>query len=291
MLSPRLRNILSRARNAVFRDTPDARARRMAVINRVSSTPVTGDGPIVSLTTHGPRVKRVYVTIETIARGIVRPSRLVLWLDDPNVASRPPRSIRRLQRRGLEVRVSENFGPHTKYFPYLLSREEFGEALVTADDDMLYPIDWLSGLVAASESHPDDILCHRARRVQLQGGVIAPYLTWPLVGSTEASPLNFATGVSGVLYPPRFLAELKSLGDGFLERCPRADDVWLHWAAVCSGRSVRQIELEAKNFPTVPETQREAALQDENVLSGGNDLQIAATYTPDAVRRLLTAEG
>lgn len=289
MPTHRLRKIVEAAREAVFGDGPIARTRRMAVVNRISSAPVTGHGPVVSLTTHGRRVKRVYVTIEAIARGTVKPSRLVLWMDDRAVVARPPRTLRRLQRRGLEIRLSENFGPHTKYFPYLLSREEFGEALVTADDDMLYPITWLAGLIRASERHPDEILCYRARRLQLVDGTIGPYLTWPLVGSTEASSLNFATGVSGVLYPPRFLEELKSFGDEFLDRCPRADDVWLHWAAVSCGRSVRQIEVDAKNFPTVPQTQQGAALQDENVLGGGNDVQIAATYTPEAVRRLLTA--
>lgn len=284
----RLRSLITRARNAVLGDGALARARRMALLNRLSTASVNGDGPVVSLTTHGARVKRVYVTIETIARGIVKPSQLILWLDDPKVAARPPRTLRRLQRRGLELRVSQNYGPHTKYFPYVFEREQFERALVTADDDMLYPITWLAGLAAANEAHPDEILCYRARRMQVADGAIAPYLTWPLVGTTEASPLNFATGVSGALYPPRFLAQLKSLGDGFREKCPRADDVWLHWAAVSVGRSVRQIESEAKNFPTVPRTQ-ERALQDANVLGGGNDAQIAATYTPQSIHALLRA--
>ncbi|MFD4423039.1 hypothetical protein ACFWN7_16260 [Agromyces sp. NPDC058484] len=283
-----LRTLIDTMRGIVLGDGASARSRRMALLNRVTRTPVTGDGPVVSLTTHGDRVRRVHMTIETIARGAVRPAELVLWLDDPAVVARPPRTLRRLQRRGLQVRLSQNYGPHTKYYPYLLAREAFDRPLVTADDDMLYPVAWLADLADAHRTHPDEVLCHRARRVQLRDGRIEPYLTWPLVGSTEPSPLNFATGVSGALYPPRFLIELKSLGSGFLDACPRADDVWLHWAAVRAGYSIRQIDPEAKNYPTVPQTQDDA-LQDDNVLGGGNDAQIAATYTGSVIRDLLGA--
>lgn len=283
-----LRTLIDAPLGFILGDGERARARRMAILNRVSRSPVTGDGPVVSLTTHGERIRQVHVTIETIARGTLKPSEMVLWLDDPATVARLPRPLKRLQRRGLSVRVSKNFGPHTKYYPYLLAHDSFDRPLVTADDDMLYPITWLAGLADASAIHPDEILCYRARRVQLQDGRLAPYLTWPLVGSTEPSMLNFATGVSGALYPPRFLAQLKTLGHVFLERCPRADDIWLHWAAVHTGRMVRQIETEAKNFPTVPQTQA-GALQDDNVLGGGNDAQIAATYTESTLRALQEA--
>ncbi|WP_306893048.1 hypothetical protein [Agromyces albus] len=55
-----------------------------------------------------------------------------------------------------------------------------------------------------------------------------------------------------------------------------------------TGNTVRQIEAEAKNFPTVPQTQGQA-LQDLNVLGGANDAHIAATYTESAIRRLQEA--
>ncbi|WP_306893047.1 hypothetical protein [Agromyces albus] len=119
----------------------------------------------MSLTTHGDRVRRVHLTIETIGRGTVKPSEIFLWLDEPEVVARPPRTIKRLQRRGLSLRLSKNFGPHTKYYPYLLAHDSFDRPLVTADDDMLYPFTWLAGLADASKVHPDEVLCYRARRV------------------------------------------------------------------------------------------------------------------------------
>jgi hypothetical protein len=282
------RGPLGRLRERFLSDEPAARARRMAIVNRFARASVLGDGPAVTLTSRSERAGRAFVTIETIAKGTRKPSELILWLDDPALVARPPASLRRLMRRGLQVRLAENLGPHTKYFPYLLSRDAFDRPLVTADDDMLYPIDWLAELAAAAAAHPEDIVCHRARHVQMVDGAIGPYLTWPLVGTTDPSPLHCATGVSGVAYPPTFLAELKARGEGFRSRAPRADDIWLHAAAVGAGRRIRQVAVEARNYPTVPDTQ-EHALQDENVLGGGNDVQIAAAYEPEEVARLAAA--
>ncbi len=74
---------------------------------------------MVSLTSYGTRIGRVAYAIESIAAGTARPRRLVLWLDDPTRFAARPAALRRLERRGLEVRLTENLGPHTKYFPSL----------------------------------------------------------------------------------------------------------------------------------------------------------------------------
>ncbi|MDR3413234.1 MAG: hypothetical protein P4L87_20160, partial [Formivibrio sp.] len=53
------------------------------LINRLGSRAVTEQGgPVVSLTTYKKRSKKVYLAIESIADGDVRPSRLILWIDD-----------------------------------------------------------------------------------------------------------------------------------------------------------------------------------------------------------------
>ncbi|MBX9919057.1 MAG: hypothetical protein K2Y33_04375 [Mycolicibacterium frederiksbergense] len=51
----------------------------------------------------------------------------------------------------------------------------------------------------------------------------------------------FATGVSGVAYPPRLLETLRARGDEFADICPFADDFWLHYAAVATGVPIRQV--------------------------------------------------
>jgi len=260
--------------------------RGLILRNRRSSAPVVSPGgPVVSLTTYGQRLSSVHLAIESIAAGSLLPSRLILWLDDPAALERQTAGLRRLVDRGLEVRLAENYGPHTKYFPYLLAENGFSAPLVTADDDLLYPRWWLEGLVRAHREYPGAINCYRAHQVHTSGGALAPYRNWNPCHSTEPSFSHFATGVSGCIYPPAFLPYIKRAGDAFLTLCPKADDVWLHVNALRSGFKVRQIRTRPLRFPFVPGTQG-SGLYHGNVLLSQNDDHIRSTYTPSDIELL-----
>lgn len=233
-------------------------------------------GPIVSMTTHGDRISLVHQAIASIGAGTVKPSRLLLWVSLP--PEQWPQRLLHLQQSGLEIRQTADVGPHTKYWPALSLPDVDQVPLVTADDDITYPTDWLEGLVVAHRQLPDVIHAYRAYQVRCRpDGQIAPYAEWAPCESTEASPRHFATGVSGVIYPPAFLARLRQEGDRFLALCPKADDVWLHAMAVKHGFAVKQVGARPVHFPLVPGTQG-SALMAANVGGQGNDIQIAATY-------------
>jgi hypothetical protein len=264
--------------------------RRLTQSNLRSRLPVVRKGgPVVSLTSYGKRVETVHLTIESIASGRLLPSRLILWLDDADIIQNSSEPLIRLKERGLEVCFARDYGPHKKYYPYIESMDEFGLPLVTADDDVLYPIYWLERLVRAYEDRPDLINCYRARVVGLEAVGLRPYNDWPMCDSTEPTILNFATGVSGVLYPPEFLAALKQSGSAFESCCPRADDIWLHVRALRSGYKVRQVvRRKDLHFPSIPGTQNTALYHSNRQL--GNDHQAAMTYSQgdlDTLRRLV----
>ena len=87
---------------------------RLRLRNRYSSDSIIGgDGPTVSLTTHGHRLKDVFLAIESIARGSLKPSRFMLYLDVERDVNNPLKTLQRLQLRDLERHLSENLGPHT----------------------------------------------------------------------------------------------------------------------------------------------------------------------------------
>jgi len=238
---------------------------------------VAPEGPIVSLTTYGQRMHTVYLTIESIGRGSLLPSQLILWIQDHHAFTHRPVELRRLERRGLEVRLTESYGSHSKYYPYLLATDEFSKPLVTADDDALYNSWWLAGLTNAHELAPCAVHCYRARVVRLVKGGLAPYVTWTKCRSVEPGNRIFATGASGCIYPAEFLPYLKRAGTTFLYLCPRADDVWLHLNALRSGFTVRQVFSRPLEFPSIPGTQHNA-LYKENCEQGENDVQISVTY-------------
>lgn len=242
-------------------------------------------GPAVSITSHGVRLDTVFLTLESIGRGNLRPSRLILWLDDPGEDSFSlPKSLLRLQKRGLEVFFCENFKPHNKYFHYLQLVDDFRGPLVTADDDTVFPRHWLEKLDGAYEAHPYAINCFVAHKIHVENGQIAPYVQWSFPTDTRASHLNFSLGVGGAIYPPRFLDVVKRAGREFLNCSPLNDDVWLNALAVRHGFPVRQLTPEARPFPTIPGTQA-VALWPRNQI--GNDEQIARTYTDEDVTFLV----
>ncbi|WP_370249988.1 glycosyltransferase [Nocardioides sp.] len=251
------------------------------VLHRLRRRPVVGEAPVVvSLTTYGSRLRGVHLTLESIAAGTVRPHRLVLWLDDAAAVAAPPRSLRRLQRRGLEVRGCEDLGPHKKYVPALaLDPGEPESPLVTADDDVYYPRRWLADLVDAGARAPEALWCHRSRRRIARGEGWAPYREWPLARGTDPSADRVPTGVGGVWYPVGFLAELRAAGDAFRRLAPRADDLWIHHVAVRAGRGIGQVADHPHHFPVRP-VWHAPQLATAN-LAGGND---------DVVRALAEAE-
>lgn len=245
--------------------------------------PEHGD-TVISLTTHGARLKSAAVAIASLLVGTVRLP-VHLWLDPVDFHARWPDALQGLVDRGLQVHESTGgLGPHTKYYGTFQMFPECN--VITVDDDVLYPRTFAQKLIDAPSV--STITAYRAHRVVLDKEGIAPYKRWKPVRSAEPSVLNFATGVDGVRYPREMVQYVAERGTEFLELAPRADDVWLNHCALRAGFPVKQVSERPANFPLVPGSQR-VRLSRVN-LSGGNDAQIAATYTADDVAKLRAAK-
>ncbi len=245
--------------------------------NLTSKRPaVAPGGPVVSLTTHGARARTVAFTLESIAQGDVLPSRLILWLDEPALVENPSAMLRRLRSRGVEIRHAENFGPHTKYYPFVASQPTFELPLVTADDDVLYSADWLALLKARHVQFPELVHCHRARVVGIANGQFTPYQGWDECTTTEPSHRHFSIGMAGALFPAAVLQELRQRGDSFRQSCPRADDIWLNAQALRVGAKVQQVHSAPEYFMLLPGTQNMGLLHSN--FEGGNDTALRAVY-------------
>ena len=229
----------------------------------------------------------MHVVIECIARGRLLPSALILWLDDATLFKDLPKPLKRLERRGLEVRLTRNHGPHKKYYPYIQVQKAFHLPLVTADDDVLYPDDWLDGLVQAFRERPDVVNCYRARVVAWNGDRLSKYEDWAMCESSEPSLKHFATAGLRCIYPPELLRALKNAGALLSNVAPKADDIWLHVQALRAGFKVRQIVSKARHFPVLPGTQKQS-LQFSNASghNAGNDRQALLTYRESDLKTL-----
>ena len=257
--------------------------RKLERQNLESTTPIVAPGgPIVSVTTFGKRLTTAHYALECIAAGEQLPSRLVLWIEHDLIANGLPDTLKRLIARGLEVRGTEDLGPHKKYLPQVTSNPSPSMPLVTADDDQLYPRHWLRTLVESATERPELIHCFRAHRIGFTpDGQLAPYRSWKPCMTRRPSHLTFATGCGGVIYPIRMQSVLAQLGTSFADCCPRADDIWLKAVALQERIMVRQVvPAPARNYD-LRETRGQSGLAHYNNAGGGNDIQLAATFTPD----------
>lgn len=229
---------------------------------------------IVNLTSYRPRFPQLHFALKSLLRQDMKPDCVILWVS-PEDLPHLPGNVRALTKHGLEIRASENFGPHTKIIQAL---REFPDAyLITVDDDIIYPPTLISSLVCGHDEARPAILCRRAHRIRLSDAGFAPYMSWDHnvqdERSTEPSSDLMHLGVGGVFYPPGVLHADAIDVDQFRAISPRNDDLWLWWMG-------RRLDTPIKRVPAcidldyVPGTQ-EVGLLHTN-WDGGNDRQMAA---------------
>ncbi len=198
----------------------------------------------VSLTTTSRRIRHVEDVIRSLLNQDMPARQVVLWLSrepflmDEGVAPEDvPESLRALESRRFAIRWTANVGSYRKLVPAL---QEYGGTIVTADDDTLYPREWLRGLLAMHAQTPQAVCCWRARRVvTTASGDPALYWRWPRLRTTVPRADCLPIGKYGVLYPPGSLHPDVSDADRFLELAPTADDIWFKAMAMRMGTPAR----------------------------------------------------
>ena len=229
--------------------------------NGVIESTLEGTELIVSLTTHGRRLYEVFLAIESIMQGSVKPNRIILWLSNDMKGEPLPLTLLNQIKRGLVVKYSEDFGPYTKLVPAL--KEYPDSILVTIDDDVLYPYDTLELLFTAYQKHPQCICANRIMDVKLDSqGNPTSLPSWKeLENKNRISILNFFEGVGGVLYPPQCFDSEVLNQSVFSLICPTADDVWFNCMALLSKTSVVPADHHYYRFPLlINESVQDSAL-------------------------------
>lgn len=257
-----------RRRIRVSRAKLDIMTRRVREVPHGLPTPL-----IVSLTSYPSRYGSLKLTLKSLMRQSVTPDAVILWLDEGADALLPA-DILRLREVGLIIRTGGTFRSYNKIIPALLAYP--GAAIVTADDDIYYPRDWLKQLVGARHRSGSEVICHRAHRVTA-GADLTPagYKSWEWnISSTEQAPAVFPTGVLGVLYGPEAFHPDVTREDAFIRLSPTSDDVWLYWMFRRRGHEALKIrsDVDVLEWPGSQETN----LRRNNIHYSGNDTAIAA---------------
>lgn len=236
---------------------------------------------IVSLTSYGRRIYQVYLVIESLLEQTLKPNRIILWLDTEEFKTMEdlPLNLLHLCKRGLQIEFCENLRSYKKLIPTLRKYEQ--AIIITTDDDILYPEDFVERLIKAYKKDPNTIYFYRGHKMIIRNGILQPYKLWDFeVNLDKSSFLNFPTGCGGILYSMELLDKEIMNIEAFTRLAPTADDVWFKAMSLKKGVKCEQIKLEVpfrEKFIFLDSTDN-FGLAKLNLLQNKNDEQINGVF-------------
>ncbi|MFC7357474.1 glycosyl transferase [Jejudonia soesokkakensis] len=218
---------------------------------------------IVTLTTIPSRIKIVHLAVRSILAQEYRPKKIVLWLHE-SYENNLPHTLSRLKGAIFEIQYSPYTFSHRKL---IHSLERFPEEkLVTIDDDMMYPPEFLYKLYKAHLKFPTAVMTHYARMISYnKKGKPLPYLQWPYIGKNPKNPkFVMPVGVFGVLYPPNVL-DKRATDVGLINKLsPKSDDLWFKTMSLLKGTISKLSEDRPSKSILILGTQRDALKRTNN---------------------------
>ncbi|WP_461462323.1 glycosyltransferase [Methanobrevibacter sp.] len=204
--------------------------------------------PIISLTSFPERMEDIQFCIYSLLNQNLKPKKVILYLAEeqfPNKEEDIPKHILKFKDNGLTIKWYKDIRSYKKLIPAL--QEYPNDYIVTADDDLFYPPDWLENMWQAYNKHPNTIVSCRSRAISLSDkGEIEKYENWHLVRENpNTSFLNFPTTGGGALFFPNSLSKTVLNEDLFKKLCPLADDIWFWAMAVLNDTKITAME---KNY-------------------------------------------
>lgn len=192
---------------------------------------------IVSLTSFPARIDKVWITIETLLNQTHKPQKILLWLAEEQFPDKEKvtEMFKGQCKRGLDICYCDDLRSHKKYYYTMLDNPN--NIVITADDDMLYPEDFIEQLYNTHLKYPDCICCNWAHRIGLKtDGSFLKYSEWEHISNEEITPdlLIMAVGCEGVLYPPHSLSTQLFDKEKIFSLCLSADDIWLKMNSIVS---------------------------------------------------------
>ena len=237
---------------------------------------------VVSLTSYGKRIEEVYLAIESIMHGTIKPNQIVLWLQDDILSKPLPPSLLRLKKRGLSIEFCKDIRSYKKLLPSLSKYPE--ACIVTVDDDQIYDRDMLFCLLETHSQHPTEICANEVYRITLDdNGRLCYYSDWG-VGyiKNDVSIFNFPIGEGGILYPSGSLNKEVFNESVFMNICKYGDDVWFYAMWRLNGnRAVKTKTKDPHGCVSIENPDvKESALKTINVAKGSslNDKQIKSVF-------------
>lgn len=216
---------------------------------------------IISITSFPARIQACADVISGIlSQKLPENYELVLYLSEDefkSVEELPLKIKEMFANKKIKIRFTPgNIKSYKKLIPALNDYPD--SPILTLDDDVRYPPNFVSALYEAYLLEPTQIHCNRCRRVRMKEGKFLPYKSWPL--ELRKAPLMpsqdlLFTGIGGVLYPPNSLYSSVMDSSLFSELCPKGDDLWFWLMAVMKGTKIHRVNDFIENYDLIDGTQ------------------------------------
>ena len=228
---------------------------------------------IVSLTTYPKRFGDMELCLKSLILQSVKPDKIIVYLGKDSADISLPYNLEKYKEYGVEFKCDGtcNLKSYKKFY---YAMQEFSDAIIiTADDDIIYPVNWLESLLESYKKYPHAISARRVHLMRLNGSELAPYNSWidQCREIREPSHSLFATGCGGILYPPHSLYFRAFDREVFMDICSSADDVWLKCMGFLNDFPVVWVPNNEVDLPEVENTNM-TALQNNNVGKNMNDM-------------------
>lgn len=226
---------------------------------------------VISMTSYPPRFNSIYYCLKSLCLQSVKPDKIIVYLGSDSSYDLLTSSMKSFEKYGIQFSFkNENFKSHKKYY-YAFS--EFPNSLVvTVDDDVFYPRNWLKKLIRSHLKNPESICAWRVHKMVVENGKLQPYNSWfsEYRKCKEPSFSLFPTGVGGVLYPPRTFTKDVLDNDTFMSICENADDVWLKVLYTVNNKKVVWVPNNEVEMAETRSSQKVSLMQ-TNVIEERND--------------------
>lgn len=228
---------------------------------------------VVSLTTTPHRIHLLHYTLGSLLSQTVHPFKIVVNLS-VQMEAKLPDTLSQLDSSIIDFNYTDDIGPHTKLIPTLKKYANY--AVVTCDDDIIYPQHWLKNLIKSSRIDPLAIHSYRAKKITKDKHTGEPltYSSWENLRtkSHRSHPLIMPLGYAGVFYPAKSLHPDVHNQSLFKSTCPTADDMWFKFMSSMQGTKNYKSKYDIRKLVYVNGSQS-LSLMTNNVAEQGNDRQ------------------
>ena len=143
---------------------------------------------VASLTTIPSRLEHLHVALRSIFSQTVMPDKVILYIGNDIEYDQIPDSVWDYHDMGLDIQKRPgNLRSHKKY--YYACQEFPNHAVITLDDDWIYPPDLIASLINSYRKYPDCVSANRVMEMKRDAfGKLLPFGKWETIRGKAIPP-------------------------------------------------------------------------------------------------------